>query len=97
MTAFARSSDCRELRRGAFFDHLAAVHEDNLVRDVARKAEFVRDDDRGAAADRGTEPTVWSAPFNSDGSRVVTAPDQTARTWNVHFATAPVKDLINEV
>jgi hypothetical protein len=56
-------------KRASPASHLAAVHEDNLVRDVARKAEFVRDDDRGAAADRPQSgplpltPTVlWSSP-----------------------------------
>jgi WD40 repeat protein len=38
-----------------------------------------------------------SAAFSPDGSRIVTASaDQTARIWDVHFATMSTKDLVIE-
>jgi WD40 repeat protein len=41
---------------------------------------------------------VNSAAFSPDGKRVVTASyDNTARIWDVHFATMSVKDLVVEV
>jgi WD40 repeat protein len=47
---------------------------------------------------RGHEGIVYSAAFSPDGTRIVTASwDNTARIWNVHFATMSAKDLVVEV
>jgi WD40 repeat protein len=46
----------------------------------------------------GYEGWVTSARFSPDGARVVTASsDNTARIWDVHFATMSTKDLVAEV
>ena len=40
---------------------------------------------------------MQSAAFSPDGSRIVTASaDKTARIWDVHLQTMPVKDLLAE-
>ena len=40
---------------------------------------------------------MLSAAFSPDGARIVTASDdKTARTWDVHFATMSINDLVAE-
>jgi WD40 repeat protein len=47
---------------------------------------------------RGHKKSVVSVAFSPDGARILTASDDnTARIWDVHFATMSTKDLVIEV
>jgi WD40 repeat protein len=81
--ATAFSSDGSRIITGSY-DKTARIWDTETTRQIALL--------------RGHQDRINSAALSLDGSRIVTASnDKTARIWDVHFATMPVKGLLDEV